>query len=43
MIKFEDGWELDKYLKGGATGVELEWDTPLNEDTIVYIKSKKKE
>lgn len=43
LIKFEDGWELDKYLKGGATGVELEWDTPFNEDTTVYIKSKKKE
>lgn len=43
LIKFDDGWEADKYLKDNAQGAELEWNTKLNEDTKVYITSKQKE
>jgi len=42
LIKFEEGYELDKYLKDSASGAELQYDTMIDEDITVYVKSKKK-
>ena len=42
LIKFDDGWEADKYLKDNKDGDELTWDYQLKEDIKVYVTSKQK-
>ena len=42
-LKFDEGFEADKYLKENETGDELQWDVMVDKDMTVYIKTKKKE
>lgn len=43
LIKFEDGYELDQYLKDNAQGTPLGDYDKLDKDTTIYITSKKKD
>ena len=42
-LKFDEGFEADKYLKDNESGAELQWDEKVDKDMTVYIKTKKKE
>ena len=41
-LKFDEGFEADKYLEGSEAGKELEWNAIVDKDMTVYIKTKKK-
>ena len=41
-LKFDEGFEADKYLEGSEAGKELEWNAMVDKDMTVYIKTKKK-